>query len=135
VRRDKSIPSSRIWPVIGFLQSLATAAIAVSVAWTILWVLLRTPVDSADLPILGRVPMPFVALVASLLGGYLLARLLGLHAGWVGRRWAARLRREISTAVEREVAEHGLEPLDRLEAARLGLREAARYVVAGRPAT
>lgn len=131
-RRDRTVPSSRLWTAIGFLQTLATAAIAFSVAWTILWVIARPPVDSANLPVLGLVPMPLVALVASLLVGYLLARSLGLHAGWVGRRWAGRLRGEIATAVEREVADHGLEPLDRLEAARRALWEATRDLTSAR---
>jgi 50S ribosome-binding GTPase len=134
-RRERTLPSSRLWPVIGFLQTLATAATALSVAWIVLWVLARPPVDSVQLPVLGLVPMPFVALVVSLLVGYVLARSLGLHAGWVGRRWAGRLRREITAAVEREVAEHGLEPLDRLEAARRTLHEATRDVIAVRDDT
>ena len=94
----------------------------------IVWLLARPAVDSADLPVIGRVPMPLVALAASLLVGYLLARFLGLHAGWIGRRWAARLRREVASEVEREMAEHGLKPLDRLETARRVLLEATRDV-------
>jgi hypothetical protein len=127
---DRSVPSSRVWPVIGFLQTLATASIALSVAWTILWVLARPAVDSVEVPVLGPVPMPFVAVVVSLFIGYVLARVVGVHAGWVGRRWAARLRREVTKAVEREVAEHGLEPLDRLEAARHALWSSARDLLA-----
>lgn len=130
-RHDHSPPSSRVWTGIGFLQTLATAAIALSVAWTIVWLVARPAVDMANLPIIGRVPMPLVALVASLLVGYLLARSLGLHAGWIGRRWAARLRGELTTAVEREVAVHGLEPLDRLETARRALWDATRDVIFG----
>lgn len=127
-RHDRTPPSSQVWTGIGFLQTLATAAIALSVAWTIVWLLARPAVDAADLPIIGRVPMPLVALTASLLVGYLLARFLGLHAGWIGRRWAARLRREVASEVEREVTEHGLKPLDRLETARQVLLEATRDV-------
>lgn len=129
-RHDRTIPDSRVWPIIGVLQTLATAAIVLSVAWTILWVLTRIPVDSAQLPVLGAVPMPFVAVVGSLLVGYVLARTVGIHAGWVGRRWAGRLRREVTDAVGREVAEHGLAPLDRLEIARHRLWESARDAVA-----
>ena len=123
---DRAVPSSRAWPLIGLLQTLATVAIALSAAWVVLWVLARPPVTSAELPILGRVPMPFLALVASVLVGYLLARLLGLHAGWVGRRWAARLRRDVETAIERELTDHALTPVDRLETARHDLWTAAR---------
>jgi hypothetical protein len=104
-------------------------AIALSVAWTIVWLLARPPVDTADLPVIGRVPMPLVALGASLLVGYLLARSLALHAGWVGRRWAARLRDEIVTALDRELVEHGFEAVDRLETARRVLWDATRDVI------
>ena len=130
-RHDRTQPSSRVWTGIGFLQTVATAAIVLSVAWTIVWLIARPVVDSANLPVVGRVPMPLVALVASLLVGYLLARSLGVHAGWVGRRWAARLRSNIATEVAREVAVHGLEPLDRLETARRVLWAASRDVIFG----
>lgn len=128
-RHDRTVPSSRVWPVIGVLQKLTTGAIALSVVWIVLWVFARPPVSTVELPILGPLPMPFVALVASLIVGYLLARALGLHAGWVGRRWAARLRRDVATTVERELIEHALQPVDRLEAARRSLWSAARGAI------
>jgi hypothetical protein len=120
-RQDRLAPSSRIWPVIGLLQTAATWAIVLSVAWIIVWILARPPVSSIEVPVLGPIPMPFAALVVSLAAGYLFARILGLHAGWVGRRWASRLRRAITSAVERELTDRALEPLDRLEAARRDL--------------
>jgi hypothetical protein len=132
IRRDRTVPSSRVWPVIGLLQTIATGALAVSVAWVVLWVLARPPVDSVTLPLLGVVPIPLVALLLALLAGYVLARSLGLHAGWVGRRWAAGLRRDITASVRQEVARRGLEPLDRLEAAKHQLWLAARDVLAAR---
>jgi hypothetical protein len=123
-------PSSRWWPVVGTLQTLATAAIALSVAWIALWILARPAVDSVVVPILGQVPMPFAALVVSLLIGYLLARVIGLHAGWLGRRWARRLRTDIEAAVSREIVE-AFAPLDRLEDARRVLWTKAGEVLAG----
>jgi hypothetical protein len=130
VARHEGIrPSSRVWTGIGLLQTVATLAIALSVGWTMVWLIARPPVDMADLPIIGRLPMPFVALVASVLVGYLLARSLGIHAGWIGRRWARRLRGEIATAVEREIGEHGLAELGRLERARTTLWQATRDIV------
>lgn len=111
-------PSSRWWSLFGLLQTLATAAIAVSAAWVVLWILARPPVDSVDLPLIGTVPIPFVALIASVLVGYLIARGLGLHAGWVGRRWAHRVRDRVAASVRREVAERGLGTLDALEDAK-----------------
>jgi hypothetical protein len=124
-------PSSRVWTGIGLLQTVATLAIALSAAWIMVWLIARPAVDMADLPIIGRLPMPFLALVASVLVGYVLARSLGVHAGWIGRRWAGRLRGDIATAVEREVAGHGLEQLRRLETARRALWQATRDVIFG----
>ena len=84
-------PTSRWWPVIGFLQMLATAGIALAVAWIVIGILGGPAAGSVEVPIFGSVPTPFASLVAFLIG-YLLARLLGSHAGWVGRRWARRVR-------------------------------------------
>jgi energy-coupling factor transporter ATP-binding protein EcfA2 len=111
-------PSSRWWSLFGLLQTLATVAIAVSAAWVVLWILARPPVDSVDLPVIGTVPIPFVALITSIFVGYVLARGLGLHAGWVGRRWAHRVRDRVAASVRREVTERGWGPLDALEDAR-----------------
>ncbi|HEV8698487.1 MAG TPA: GTPase [Candidatus Limnocylindrales bacterium] len=125
-RQDRAVPSSRVWPLIGLLQTVATWAIVLSVAWNVVWILARPPVGSIEVPVLGPIPIPFAALVVSLVAGYAFARILGLHAGWVGRRWAADLRRDIAAAVERELTDRALEPLDRLEAARRQLWTAAR---------
>jgi GTP-binding protein EngB required for normal cell division len=122
-------PTSRWWSILGLLQTLATLAIAVSVAWVVLWVMTRTPVESVDLPVIGLVPMPFVALVVTLFVGYALARLLGLHAGWVGRRWARRVRARVTTAVRDELTERGLAPLDALEDARRRLATAVSAIL------
>jgi hypothetical protein len=117
-------PSSRWWSLFGLLQTLATVAIAVSAAWVVLWILARPPVDSVDLPMIGTVPIPFVALIASILVGYVLARGLGVHAGWLGRRWAHRVRDRVAASVRREVTERGLAPIDALEDARKRLATA-----------
>jgi hypothetical protein len=125
-RDDQSVPMSRVWTVIGTLQTIATAATILAAAWVVVWILARPPVDVVELPLLGSVPMPFLALVASLGAGYVLARLLGVHAGWIGRRWAARLRTAVHDAVGDQLREHALAPLDRLESARRALWYAAR---------
>ena len=122
-------PTSRWWSVIGLLQTVATAGIALAAAWVVVWILVKPPADSVSVPVLGPVPMPFATLVVFLLVGYVLARLLGLHAGWVGRRWAARVRDRVSDAVRREVTDHGFAPLDRLEDARRRLWEATSDIV------
>ncbi|MEO5885899.1 MAG: GTPase [Candidatus Limnocylindrales bacterium] len=114
-------PTSRWWSVIGFLQTLATAGIALSAAWVVIWILGGPPASSVQVPVLGSVPSPFASLVGFLAAGYLLARLLGAHAGWVGRRWAQRLRDRVAATVQTEVSQRGLLPLDTLEDARLRL--------------
>ena len=122
-------PTSRWWSLLGLLQTLAAIAIAVSAAWVVLWILARPIVDTVEVPIIGSVPMPFAALLVSILVGYLLARLLGLHAGWVGRRWAAHVRDRVSAAVREEVTQRGLAPLDRLEDARQRLSASTASVI------
>jgi hypothetical protein len=71
--------------------------------------------------LLGAVPTPFAALVAFLVLGYVLARLVGLHAGWVGRRWARHVRDRVGSEVRAEIAGRGLGPLDAVEDARARL--------------
>jgi len=114
-------PTSRWWSLIGLFQSLATVGLALAAAWVVLWILARPPVDSAQLPIIGAVPMPFVALVVFLAIGYGLARSLGAHAGHMGRRWAKEVRARLTEAVASEVRQRGLAPLDALEDARARL--------------
>ncbi len=125
-RNDRTVPSSRVWPLLGALQTISTAAVALSVVWIVIWILARPPVDSVQVPVVGSLPAPLVALVLSLLAGYVIARLLGLHAGWLGRRWAARLRHDVQDAVTRQVEEHALVGLDRLESAGRALWTVAR---------
>ena len=118
-------PTSRWWPFIGFLQMLTTAGIALAVAWIVIGILGGPVAASVQVPIFGSVPTPFASLVAFLAIGYLLARLLGSHAGWVGRRWARRVRDRVAAAVRDEVSQHGLGPLDTLEEAKSRLWTAA----------
>jgi hypothetical protein len=111
-------PSSRWWPVLGLLQSIATVGIALSVAWLVLMVLGGPGSGTVNVPLLGAVPTPFATLVAFLLIGYVLARLVGFHAGWVGRRWARNVRERVGSEVRAEIAGRGLAPLDAVEDAR-----------------
>ena len=124
--RAGTVPSSRIWPLLGLLQTAATFALIFSAVWVVLWVLVKFPADSVTLPGLGQLPVPFIALVAALLAGYVIARLLGSHAGWLGRRWARRLAGEVRERVQREVDGSAFAALDRVEAARRALWNAAR---------
>ena len=111
-------PSSRWWPVLGLLQSVATVGLALSVAWLVVMALGGPASGSVDAPLLGAVPTPFATLVAFLVIGYLLARLVGFHAGWLGRRWARDVRQRVGTEVRDEIAGRGLAPLDAVEDAR-----------------
>jgi hypothetical protein len=124
--RGSSVPSSRVWPVIGLLQTLATLALVFAGVWVVLWVLVKFPVDSFTVPGLGQLPIPLILLVLALLAGYLIARLLGAHAGWLGRRWARALAQDVRDRVGREIETSALAGLDRLEGARRGLWNAAR---------
>jgi hypothetical protein len=125
-RHDRTVPTSRIWTLLGALQTVATGALVLSVAWIVIWILARPPVDTVVVPVLGSVPMPLAVLASAVFAGYLIARLLGLHAGWLGRRWARRLRRDVEEAVGHQVGEEALAGLDRLEVARRALWTAAR---------
>lgn len=118
---DLQAPTSRWWSAIGFLQTLATVGIALAAAWVVLWIIARPEVDSARLPIVGAVPMPFVVLLGLIGLGYVLARALGLHAGLVGRRWARSVRTHLADSVAMEISQRGLAPLDALEDARARL--------------
>ena len=97
-----------------------------AVAWIVLWVLLRPPVGSIDVPVLGPIPVPFVLLAVGLITGFVLARLLALHAGFVGRRWAGRLAARLRSQVDAAVTDEAFAAVDRLEVARRALWVAAR---------
>ena len=126
--RGSEVPSSWIWSLIGLLQTVATLALVFAAVWVVLWVFIKFPVDSVTVPVLGQLPVPFIVLVGALLAGYLIARLLGIHAGWLGRRWARSLAREVRSSVAWEVERSAFAGLDRLEAARRALWTAARGV-------
>ncbi len=122
-------PTSRWWSVIGFLQTLSTAGIALSAGWIVVWILGAHTTTSVQIPVLGPVPSPLTSLVVFVIAGYVVARLLGVHAGWIGRRWARRLRDHVGTAVRAEVNQRGLAPLDAVEDARLHLWIAASGLI------
>lgn len=98
----------------------------ISAAWLVVTILLGSGADTFTLPILGRVPIPFALLVGFLVLGFVLARVLSVHAGWRGRKWAKQLGADVSGAVEKAVAEEAFGPLDRMEDARHSLWLAIR---------
>ncbi|HEY8798716.1 MAG TPA: hypothetical protein VIO85_12710, partial [Candidatus Dormibacteraeota bacterium] len=89
-----------------------------------LFVIHDAPVGSISVPYLGPVPTPVALLAAALVVGYLLAKLLQLHAGWLGRRWAKRIGARITGEVRQRVVNELLVPLDRFEASRAALNKA-----------
>ena len=111
-------PSSRWWPALGFLQTIATVGLALSAGWLVIMALGGPASGSVAVPIIGAVPTPFALLVGFLFAGYFVARMLGAHAGWVGRRWAGGVREQIAQEVRAEIDQRGLTPLDSLEDAR-----------------
>ena len=119
-------PTSRVWPLLGVLQTIATTAVAIAVAWLVLVIVLRPPVDVVTVPLAGRVPAPFALLVVGLIAAFIVARALAIHAGWLGRRWADSVAAGVRTSIERAVADEAFAPLDRVDTARRSLWLAAR---------
>jgi hypothetical protein len=96
-----------------------TALLIFSVLWfASLFVIHDMPVGAIELPYLGPVPAPVALLAATLLAGYVLAKLLQLHAGWLGRRWAKRVGARITREVRQRVVDELLVPLDEFDASR-----------------
>jgi hypothetical protein len=115
---DVRAPTSVLWSVIGALQFVVTAGLLFTGLWIAAVFLLHAPFASVDMPVLGPIPTPLVALAALLLAGYMLARLLGAHAGMVGRRWARRLRADLSRELEQRLRDVLFARLDTIDAAR-----------------
>ena len=126
------VPTSGLWSVIGAAQYLVTAVLVFSILWfASLFVIHDVPVGTIPVPYLGPVPTPVLLLAASLLAGYVLAKLLQLHAGWLGRRWAKRVGDRVSDGDKKAIADELLVPLDQFSAARAALHTALREISAG----
>ena len=69
---------------------------------------------------------PVVLLAATLLVGYVLAKLLRLHAGWLGGRWAKRVGARITRDIAQRIADELLVPLEQFDASRAALGKAVR---------
>jgi hypothetical protein len=121
------VPSSGIWSVIGLGNYLVTAVLILCALWfAALFLINNAPVGSVDVPYLGAMPTPVVLLAATLVIGFLLAQALRLHAGWLGRRWARRLRKRITGEVRERITDSLLLPIERFDSARAQLASAAR---------
>jgi hypothetical protein len=117
---DLEIPRSPIWLVIGVVQALVGAVTLFALAWIVVLFVAggSVPVGTVDVPWLGPVPIPLALLTASVLVSAALGWILGLHAGWVGRRVAARLASRTERAVREAVIDQAFAGLDRVEQAR-----------------
>jgi len=115
---DVRAPTSFVWSVIGALQYVVTAGLLFAALWIAAVFLLHAPFASVDLPVLGPIPTPLVVLALLLLAGFVLARLLGAHAGLLGRRWARRLRADLSRELEQRLRDVLFTRLDTIDAAR-----------------
>src|SRR5256886_1427761 len=115
---DVRAPTSFVWSVIGLLQYAVTAGLLFVGLCIAAVFLLHAPFASADVPVLGPIPTPLVALAALLLAGYVLARMLGTHAGLLGRRWARRLRNDLTRELEMRLGDALFAPLGAIDASR-----------------
>jgi GTP-binding protein EngB required for normal cell division len=121
-------PVSLVWSAIGALQFALTAALLFVALWIAVVVFVRTPIGTIDLPWLGPVPTPVVLLAGLLVAGYVLARLLGAHAGLIGRRWARRLRADVSRELGERLNDALFAPLAGIDAARSRLAAATAAI-------
>jgi len=115
---DVRAPTSIVWSAIGALQYVVTAGLLFAGLWIAAVFLLHAPFASVDVPVLGPIPTPLMVLAALLLAGFLLARLLGVHAGLLGRRWARRLRGDLTRELEQRLRDVLFARLDTIDAAR-----------------
>jgi hypothetical protein len=104
-----------------------TAVLIFCALWfAALFLIDNAPVGSVDVPYLGAMPTPVVLLASTLLIGFLLAQALRLHAGWLGRRWARRIRDRITHEVRERITDSLLLPIERFDSARAQLASVAR---------
>jgi GTP-binding protein EngB required for normal cell division len=117
---DLEIPSSPVWPIIGIAQMAVGAVLLFALAWIVVLFVAGggVPVAALELPVLGPIPMPLALLGLSVLASAALGWLLGVHAGWVGRRVAGRIRGRTVEAVRETVSRAGFDGLDAVEGAR-----------------
>jgi GTP-binding protein EngB required for normal cell division len=118
--REVEIPTSPLWPVIGLAQIVVGAVLLFAIAWVVTLFVAGggVPVATAEVPILGPIPMPLALAAAALIVSGLLAWALGAHAAWIGRRVAARIAASTVTAVREAIGRDGFAGLDAVEEAR-----------------
>ena len=119
-------PHSAVWWVLGVLQYLVTGVLLFTGLWFALLLFTPVTVGVVVLPAIGPVPVPLVLLAGTLLVGYILARLLGAHAGWLGRRWAGRMSSAMAADIADRLGTDLFAPIAAVDAARDRLRSAWR---------
>ncbi len=117
-------PTTVVWSIIGALQYVVTAGLLFAGLWISAVFFLHAPFASVEVPLLGPIPTPLLVLAALLLAGYVLARLLGMHAGMLGRRWARRLRGDLTRELETRLGDVLFARLDTIDAARARIAQA-----------
>jgi GTPase SAR1 family protein len=127
---DVRAPTSHVWTLIGALQYAITAALLFAGLWIAAIFLLHAPFASVELPVLGPVPTPLLFLAAVLLAGYILARVLGAHAGLLGRGWARRLRDDLTRELETRLGDAVFASLAVIDAARTRIAAALAVIEA-----
>jgi len=121
------VPTSALWSLIGLGNYAVTAMLLFCALWfASLFLIHEAPVGSVDIPYLGAIPTPVVLLAGTLVVGFLLAQMLRLHAGWLGRRWARRIGKQITGGVRERITDSLLLPIERFDLARERLAKAAR---------
>ena len=117
---DLRIPGSILWPVVGAVQLAIGAVFAFAIAWYVTLFVSQgqVPVSTIDAPVLGAVPLPLVLLVGAIVASGALGLLLGIHAGWIGRRIGRRVAERVRAAIRSSVTEAGFGGLERVEQAR-----------------
>lgn len=119
-------PRSRLWPVIGVAQSVALAALVLGAVWLVAgWLGAVGDPPTTAVPVLGSVPQPVLLVVGALIAMAILGRLLLVHAGLLGRRWADQLRGQLSAEIRSALETGVFRSIDELEGARRALVEAA----------
>jgi GTP-binding protein EngB required for normal cell division len=129
---DIHIPRSPLWPAIGVLQGIVGAVLLFAAAWIGVLIVAGgpVPVGTFEAPLIGPIPIPLALLAGSIVISGVLGWLLGVHAGWIGRRLASRVSARTESAVREAIVGDAFAGLDRVEDAR---RTIARALVDSRP--
>lgn len=117
---ELGVPRSILWPVVGFFQLVAGAALLFAVAWYLVVIFGPggVPVATMELPYLGPVPTPLLLIGGALVLSFVLGVVLNMHAGMVGRRIGLQLAGRVEENVSEAVTKVGFGGLDRVESAR-----------------